>query len=293
MEYLTKFRAFQLESEGSLFSYYKPDWYTLIEARVPNGGIGVLHHDLSLHGKTKVDTLHITSWDFDHCNPLDLNTILFSLTPRTIECPPYSPTTEDGRRCVAAVAQYRLAQPAAIIQPITADYIRTLPYAEPGGNRDVVFESQYNCDNKNDMSLLRLFRSEGFNVLSLGDCESELIASRLLASAHVRTAVDVLILPHHGADNGFTSGRLLDSIQPSLAICSSSYDNQYDHPRPSICQLLNTRNIPIMTTKRGDVIVFQTPGGKVRAVNFIRDNATTENNREFFSKRSIQPNRAA
>lgn len=44
--YKTKFRAFQLDSEGSLFSFYSSNRYTLIEARIPKGGIEVLRSDL-------------------------------------------------------------------------------------------------------------------------------------------------------------------------------------------------------------------------------------------------------
>ena len=68
MRYLTRFRAYQLASPGSLFSYYKKNHFTLIEARIPKGGIEVLAAELNQFGKSYIDTLHITSWDDDHCD---------------------------------------------------------------------------------------------------------------------------------------------------------------------------------------------------------------------------------
>ena len=38
---------------------------------------------------------------------------------------------------------------------------------------------------------------------------------------------DVMILAHHGADNGFTNKPFLANLKPSLAICSADYCNQY------------------------------------------------------------------
>ena len=51
----------------------------------------------------------------------------------------------------------------------------------------------FNCDCKNDMSLIELFRSAGFNVLSLGDCESADTAKRLMDSEIIRRDVDDIL----------------------------------------------------------------------------------------------------
>ncbi|MBK9764928.1 MAG: hypothetical protein IPO87_16655 [Flavobacteriales bacterium] len=68
MNLQAKFRAFKLNTPGSLCSVYKDGNYTLIEARIPVGGINALIEDLKVHGKEKLDVLHITSWDVDHCD---------------------------------------------------------------------------------------------------------------------------------------------------------------------------------------------------------------------------------
>jgi len=289
---LTKFRAFQLDSEGSLFSFYKNNHYTLIEARSPKGGIDVIKGDLNLHGKQQIDTLHITSWDTDHCNYDDLIAIINNFRPSIIEIPDYDPDSDQGRLCKRVVLGYDRVHELYIpnVRPISLEYIRGLQPAQPGESNNIIYESAYNCENKNDMSLIKLFRSAGFSVLSLGDCESEEIANRLKTYTCIGSEVDILILPHHGANNGFTTGHLLDYIKPHLAICSSNYDNQYDHPRPEICALLRERSIPLLTTKSGDAIVFQRKDEKIaQAFNFRGNNQSMDAPLTFTPKKRPTP----
>lgn len=47
-----------------------------------------------------------------------------------------------------------------------------------------------------------------------------------------------MILAHHGADNGFTTKKFIEELNPSVAICSSNYDNEYDHPREEIRKIV-------------------------------------------------------
>jgi competence protein ComEC len=284
----TKFRAFQLDTAGSLFSFFKMDYYTLIEARVPKGGIEVIIKDLYFHGKEKINKLHITSWDVDHCNYEDLIQILNRLRPNIIEVPSYEPNTDTGKLCKSTIEGYddvhQKYKPNVKI--ISKDYISSLPNATAFHTNDIVYHSHYDSDNKNDMSLIRLFRSNGFNVLSLGDCESQDISNYLLRAGFITTEVDLLILPHHGADNGFITSDFLDKVKPKLAICSSNHGNQYDHPRQNIRTLFSSKNIPLMTTKRGDVIVVHEKNKThSRAINLISNNEEKESEVHFTPKR--------
>ena len=289
MPYQTKFRAFQLENEGSLFSYFKQNHYTLIEGRLPLGGREVIQRDLAIHGKTRIDTLHITSWDSDHCFYDDLVQIINHFRPDRIEVPSYVPDTEEGRFCRTLLMKYDDIHQKYVhnVVPISEEYINSLNNAPEMGTNDVIYPSMYNVDCKNDMSLIRLFRSTGFNVLSLGDCESAEI-SQTLARQSIIPETDVLILAHHGANNGFTTPEFLDAVRPKLAICSSNYDNQYDHPRPEIRAMLNARNIPLMTTKRGDVIVYQEENNRSAvANNYVNNNRVSEDPFIFIPKRHM------
>jgi competence protein ComEC len=279
MQYLTKFRAFQLDTPGSLFSYYKPDEYILIEARLPKGGIDVLISDLAHHDKSFVDVLHITSWDADHCTFNDLVQIINKLRPQKIEVPDYDPESEDGKLCKKVLFEYENIHQKYIhnVHLINQQYIAQLPRAVPGDTTNVLFQSHYNCDNKNDMSLIKLFRSAGFNVLSTGDCESPELSAQLMSYPIIQQEVDVLILAHHGANNGFTTGELLDGIKPKIAICSSNHGNQFEHPRQEVRNLLSARNIPLMTTKTGDILITQNAGSQTAiAVSYESNNTVVQ-----------------
>lgn len=138
------------------------------------------------------------------------------------------------------------------------------------------------------MSLIRLFRSAGFNVLSLGDCESKSIAENLITKNFIKNEVDVLILPHHGAHNGFMTSEFLLNVKPSITVCSSNYGNQYDHPRAEIRELLFQANIPIYTTKTGDVVIYQQQNSQTAHVyNLISDNTGVSSENEFVPKRFV------
>jgi competence protein ComEC len=287
----SKFRAFQLDSAGSLFSYYKPNYYTLIEARLPKGGIEVLKEDLTIHGKTKVDTLHITSWDTDHCCFDDLVQIINQLRPSRIEAPGYLPESDSAKMCRDVLLKYDDIHQKYIlnVQLIDESFISKLTPAKKLDTNDIIYPSKFNCDNKNDMSLIKLFRSEGFNVISLGDCESEEVANNLIRRPIFKSEIDVLILPHHGANNGFMSGAFLDVVKPKLAVCSSNFDNHYDHPRQEIRDMLRARKIPLMTTKRGDVVVSQQKGLTTAVAESLQsDNTFVEREVKFVPKKHWQ-----
>lgn len=288
MVFETKFRAFQLDTDGSLFSYYKSDSYYLIEARIPKGGIEDLIEDMKLHEKKSIDVLHITSWDVDHCSYDDLIQILNKLRPSIIEIPSYIPDTDTGKLCKRTIEGYddihERYKPN--VRVVSREYIAQLSNAVAGGTNNVVYHSSYDNDNKNDMSLIQLFRSNGFNVLSLGDCESQEIANHLLSQSLITSEVDVLILPHHGADNGFLTGNFVDKVQPKIAVCSSNHGNEYDHPRPNIRALFSARNIPLMTSKRGDVVVMLEKEKQIAiALNLISNNEDQETPESFTPKR--------
>jgi competence protein ComEC len=285
---ITKFRAFQLDSPGSLFSYWKKNSYTLIEARLPKGGIVVLIDDLKFHNKERIDVLHITSWDDDHCDFDSLTQIMNKLRPNLIQVPSYDPVSETGIACQKLIMKYDDIHQKFVHNVVKYDEkkIKSLAEGKSLGTNNIVYHSLYNVENKNDMSQIRLFRSEGFNVLSLGDCESEEITQNLISDSFIQNEVDVIILPHHGSENSMLTSDFLKSCSPSLSVCSSNYDNEYDHPRPKITQMLSNNNVKSMTTKRGDIIVIQEEGSsQAIAFNFAGNNDKIEEKYPFTTKR--------
>lgn len=290
MSITTRFRAFQLDTAGSLFSIYKQNRYTLVEARLPKAGLRALQDDLAAYDKQSIDLLHITSWDTDHCTYNELAAILNHLRPARIEIPGYVPDTEEGLLCRSVLLKYDDIHQRYVhnVQQVTPGYISTLSNATPWGTSDVLYPTDPHAPNKNDRSLIRLFRSEGFSVASLGDCESSDIARTLMNSSIFNTEVDVLVLPHHGADNGFISDEFLKVVKPRIAVSTSDWGNQYGHPKPEIRQMLASNDVEHMTSKAGDVVITQEAGSSTTiAVDLDQNGHHIQKHKEFLPKRVL------
>ncbi|MBF4801314.1 ComEC/Rec2 family competence protein [Aeromonas hydrophila] len=253
----TRFRAYQLKSAGSSFSYYSNDEFTLIEGRYCEDNEESIKNELTLCGLKNISNLHITSWDQDHCSPKQLERILTELKPKRIEYPGYKPHTDSGLESLAIIMKYEkneAAKPIAI--SVTPEYIKTLPNASAYGYRNITYwPKEIDNEKPNDNSIVKQFRTGSFNVLSLGDVESTQISSYLRRTRSIYSEVDVMIMAHHGADNGFTTSTFLRNVKPSFAIATSNYGNQYNHPKQEIRDLLYKHKVDLFTTKTGDVIV--------------------------------------
>jgi len=256
----TRFRAYQLGNAGASFSYFDGTTFTLLEARVTDVSRPNVQAELAKCNRRRVDVLHITSWDRDHCNRSELNFILDTWQPGRIEYPGYLPSTDTGRACRARIVEYCQAARERKGIAVTPEYINSLDRASGYGYKDIVYHPKTIVDKPNDNSTVKLYRTGCFNVLSLGDVESTEIAARIKACGLACSEVDVLILPHHGADNGFMTSDFLDEISPKLAVCAANNSNQHGHPAPTIRSLLDRKSIDVATTVRGDVIVWSDNG---------------------------------
>jgi competence protein ComEC len=291
---ITRFRAYQLGNPGSSFSYFDGTTFTLIEARLTDLNRPRIDKELEICGASRVSCLHITSWDADHCAVCDLKEILKRYRPHKIEYPGYSPKTETAEECLALIRGYKdlMAQAgvATSIQGIDPPYVNALHPAEALGYRDIVYHPKYLSESSNDNSTVKLFRTGCFNVASMGDVEDNMISARLSSSRIFATEVDAMILAHHGADNGFTTNRFLRVVRPTVAICSSNYDNQYDHPRQEIRDMLDKYGIPLFTTKTGDVALqsLAPHTHAYRLINLKADSTERSSEREFTSKKSAK-----
>jgi competence protein ComEC len=84
---VTRFRAYQLGCAGSSFSYFANGHFTLLEARLNEINTPTLEQEMAACGVETIDTLHITSWDADHCSASELPDLLAMTRPAKIECP--------------------------------------------------------------------------------------------------------------------------------------------------------------------------------------------------------------
>ncbi|MGS1021620.1 ComEC/Rec2 family competence protein [Burkholderia glumae] len=293
----TRFRAYQLGEAGASYSYNYSKHFTLVEAR----RTAALSHkslcdELTHHNRSSIDCLHITSWDNDHCKPADLEWILENLQPKRIEYPGYPPHTDSAKNAARTIAAYKrrpttpaTSASAATLVRVDPPYIDSLEKSVNLGYNDIFYHPKTIYENNsNNNSTVKLFRSGSFNVASLGDIEHENIGAMLRASKIFNSEVDVLILPHHGAPSNIVTKKFLESVRPTITICTSNFDNQYDHPCQEIRDILYELSIPIYTTKTGDVIVesIGSHTAKYRVTNLISNSTKVSSTAEFESKKA-------
>lgn len=285
---LTRFRAYQLGNPGSSFSYFNGKHFTLIEARYNVGNKESINSELKKCGISEIYNLHITSWDQDHCVASQLEEILNIFNPKKIEYPGYTPHTDSGKDSLKIIQAYKKKNHTKKIIQVTPEYISSLDTAENYGYNDILYHPKsIDKESSNNNSTVKQFRSGSFNVLSLGDIESTQISSGLKRQKTVNSEVDVMILAHHGANNGFTTSSFLRTIKPSVAIASADYANQFKHPKPEIRNLLNKYDIPIFTTKTGDIVIYSTGKhiGQYRLVNLKAGSTEISKQCDFQAKK--------
>ena len=79
MKHYTRFRAYQLGECGASFSFSVNEHFTLIEARYNDYNKPHILQEMKNCGISRIDVLHITSWDGDHCQACELKNILLEL----------------------------------------------------------------------------------------------------------------------------------------------------------------------------------------------------------------------
>jgi competence protein ComEC len=104
---VTRFRAYQLGVPGPSFSYFAGGHFTVIEGRLTEISKIALVYETQRCGVEFADDLHITSWDADHCNKIELQELLNLIRPLRIECPGYDPYTDHGEGCLEIIADYK------------------------------------------------------------------------------------------------------------------------------------------------------------------------------------------
>lgn len=82
MKHYTQFRAYQLGTCGASFSISVDRHFTLIEARFNNYNSPHILWEMRNLGIDRIDTLHITSWDADHCSNAEIDNLSYVLNPK-------------------------------------------------------------------------------------------------------------------------------------------------------------------------------------------------------------------
>lgn len=196
------------------------------------------------------------------------------LKPSVIEYPSYQPDTETGKKCFRIIRNYNEGQSTRITPSFVKESI-SKAVALRGSN--IYYNPIDIVDNHNDNSIVKFFRIGSFQILSLGDCEDEEIGDRLQNYEILNNEVDILLLAHHGSHNSICSMEFLRNINPKVAICTSNYDNKFEHPDQAVRNRLNTLGIPYFTTKTGDIVIESIDKLHFRVYNYQTNNEKCAN----------------
>lgn len=286
MNKVTRFRAYQLGEKGASFSLAVDNDFTLIEARLNDCNRANVINEMEVVGAQSISLLHITSWDVDHCNPDELRNILLKLKPQSIQYPCYEPDTDSGKQSLKLIRAY-LSINQFVGNVISPQYINALEEGESAKYSTILYNPTKEYEKHNDMSIVALFRKGRFTVLSLGDCESPEIARLIMGCTMANKETDIMLMAHHGADNGFTTDEFVKTIAPKVAICACDYDNQYDHPRDEVREILHNNDVRFFTTKTGDVLAVCDMDNNVHVTNFIGNGTKVSSTFEFRPKFTI------
>jgi competence protein ComEC len=84
----------------------------------------------------------------------------------------------------------------------------------------------------NNHSCVLLISYQDKHILLTGDIEKQ-VEQQLLSNPELPKGIDIALVPHHGSKTS-SSHQWVRHTQPSWAVVTAAYNNQYHHPHPSI-----------------------------------------------------------
>lgn len=107
-------------------------------------------------------------------------------------------------------------------------------------------------ESENDNSMILRVEYGEISFLFAGDAESE-EENDLLNTCPELLDADLLKVAHHGSANS-TSEAFLEAVSPQVALISSSEDNSFGHPAPSVVERLKASGAGVyLTSEQGSV----------------------------------------
>lgn len=115
-----------------------------------------------------------------------------------------------------------------------------------------ILEAQKNkVADENDYSIVSKFSCLDRDILLTGDASLKI--EEAIISSGVDVEADILKISHHGSVTG-TSLKLLEAINPSLAIISVGVNNKFGHPNSNILNYLAGLHINTLRTDHDGMI---------------------------------------
>lgn len=122
----------------------------------------------------------------------------------------------------------------------------------------------------NNTSCVIKVSTENKSVLLTADIE-EPVEYRLLSQFPKKIKSDVLLVPHHGSFSS-SSEDFIKAVSPILAVNSSGYANQFNHPHVNIVERYEDLKIPFYDTQSSAMIEIFADNNEIKIFSFLNRN---------------------
>ncbi|MCD8051064.1 MAG: DNA internalization-related competence protein ComEC/Rec2 [Clostridiales bacterium] len=192
-------------------------------------------------GESELELLMLTHFDSDHVDGVEQ--LLERVTVEVIAVPDIEDDSGHWSEIETLAEEYQVE-----LIKVTEDTTNSFGSAEIE-----IFAPVTQEDDDNNSGLSALVWAEDFEVLITGDMDSE--TELLLAEEQNLSAVDVLVVGHHGSKYS-TGETFLTIVQPETAIISVGANNSYGHPTQETLDRLDAAGCTVYRTDlQGKVIV--------------------------------------
>lgn len=267
---------------GDATLFVMPNGNTLlVDAGLDGAAARVIGPFLRSLGITSLDAFVLTHYDSDHMGGVDK---LVESQHENIQVSEFFDRDEwASKRNGTQFSQYKAAVGTPVptkLQPgdhLDLDPDVTITVVAVNGHVRGAVNKYPHPPVENDYSVTLLLSFRGFNYFIGGDLTTP-IEERLVLEAAVGD-IDVYKVSHHGSETS-SSEPFLALIRPEVGVISNGNRRNYNHPRQSVLDALNTvPNIDIYQTNRLVHLVNSrsglTVGGNV-ADQFIADPETDD-----------------
>lgn len=123
-----------------------------------------------------------------------------------------------------------------------------------------------NGADRNENSLVLLFRYGGFSMLLTGDAGAE--SERYMEEAGILCPVTVLKAAHHGSASS-TGREFLEAVRPEYVIFSYGEGNSYGHPSDEVTGRCEAMGIKRFDTARSGAVLVRTDGSRLEISGWL------------------------
>jgi competence protein ComEC len=224
------------------------DAYMLIDAGPVSAGITVTEY-LKASGCEKLTYFVVTHAHEDHCGGAD--DVLTAFPVETL----FAPYTEFDQSGAFTYFEDTAAEVGVDITMPAVGSVFTLSDAT------VTFVGPVSQGGDlNDGSLVLRVDYGDTSFLFTGDASSGALLDDIAAGYDL--SCDVLKLSHHGSSDG-TSDKLLQYVEPKMAVACVGADNRYGHPHEEVLSLLEAYDVRLSRTDTDGTVVLVSDGARI------------------------------